>query len=111
MRRRLRRAGVPGPTVRRFPTPGQERAVELYDEKGMTLREVADYLGWYSASGTPQVAAIQKALRDTGVPTRPSGPQPRARRHGWARPRKAAARAVSAALEWTGRVAVPGSCP
>jgi hypothetical protein len=82
VRRRLRRAGMPGLTVRRFPTTGQDRAVELYDEKGMTLREVAEHLGWYSASGTPQVAAVQKALRDAGVPTRPSGPQPRARKHG-----------------------------
>ena len=78
----LRPAGVPGATVRHFPTTGQKQAVALYAERGMMLRDVTEYIDWYFTSGMPQISAVQQVLRDVGVPTRPNGPQPRARRHG-----------------------------
>jgi len=81
VRRRLQRAGVPRRPKNPYPPFDPEQLRRLYVEQQMSLRQVAHHLGWLSAGGAPQVAAVQAALRATGIPTRPSGPVPARLRH------------------------------
>lgn len=76
--KRLVRAGaMQRKGVNRHPSFDAEQLRRLYIDQGLTLRQVAEHLGWRTSGGAPQVSAVQAALRSAGIATRPTGPKPR----------------------------------
>lgn len=75
VRKRLRRAGVTAQPKNPYPPCDPAQVCRLYVDGQMTLRQVAEHLGWRTGGGAPQVSAVQASLRAAGVTPRSRGPR------------------------------------